>query len=87
MEFRCPKCRLIYGRDLNACINMAHALTRGMGWGRREPQLANEEIKPTLNAGSLDPQVWVAHMERSGRNALAKKIMFGAGFGSSFSLS
>jgi transposase len=22
-----------YNRDLNACINIAHALTRGMGWG------------------------------------------------------
>jgi IS605 OrfB family transposase len=30
-EFRCPKCRLIYNRDLNACINIA--LMRGMGWG------------------------------------------------------
>jgi IS605 OrfB family transposase len=31
-EFRCPKCGLIYNRDLNACINIAHTLTRGMGW-------------------------------------------------------
>jgi len=30
-EFRCPKCGLTYNRDLNACINIAHALTRGMG--------------------------------------------------------
>ena len=36
-EFRCPKCGLIYNRDLNACINVAHALTRGMGWGSCEP--------------------------------------------------
>jgi len=34
---------------------------RGMGWGRREPQLANEEIKPTLNAGSLPSRLGVAH--------------------------
>jgi transposase len=32
-EFRCPKCGMEYDRDLNACINIAHALTRGMGWG------------------------------------------------------
>ena len=46
---------LIYNRDLNACINIAHALKRGMGWGRCEPpEPADEEIgaKPTLNAGS-----------------------------------
>jgi transposase len=35
-EFKCSKCGLIYNRDLNACVNIAHALTRGMGWG--EPQ-------------------------------------------------
>jgi transposase len=36
-EFKCPKCGLTYNRDLNACINIAHALKRGMGWGRSEP--------------------------------------------------
>jgi len=49
------KCGLIYNRDLNAAINIAHALTRGMGWRSREPrEPANEGIgeKPTLNAGS-----------------------------------
>jgi IS605 OrfB family transposase len=54
-EFRCPKCGLIYNRDLNACINIAHALTRGMGWGSCEsPEPADEVggVKPSLNAGS-----------------------------------
>jgi len=35
---------------------IAHALTKGMGWGSCElPKLANEEIgvNPTLNAGSF----------------------------------
>jgi len=42
-EFRCPKCGLIYNRDLNAAINIAHALMRGMGWGSCEPpEPANE---------------------------------------------
>jgi IS605 OrfB family transposase len=53
--FKCPKCGLIYNRDLNASINIAHALMRGMGWGSSEPpKPANEEIgvKPSLNAGS-----------------------------------
>ena len=54
-EFRCPKCGLIYNRDLNACINIAHALKRGMGWGRCEPpEPANvtESVKLQANAGS-----------------------------------
>ena len=36
-EFRCPKCGLVYNRDLNSAINIAHALTRGVGWGSCEP--------------------------------------------------
>jgi len=54
-EFRCPKCGLVYNRDLNACINIAHALTRGMGWGSCEPPKPADDgigVKPTLNAGS-----------------------------------
>jgi len=31
-EFRCPACGLKYNRDLNAAINVAHSLTRGVGW-------------------------------------------------------
>jgi len=53
--FKCPKCGLIYNRDLNACVNIAHALMRGMGWGRREPPEPAYEgkgVKPALNAGS-----------------------------------
>jgi len=54
-EFRCPKCGLVYNRDLNACINIAHALTRGMGWRSCEPLKPADEgigVKPPLNAGS-----------------------------------
>jgi IS605 OrfB family transposase len=54
-EFRCPRCGLTYNGDLNACINIAHALTRGMRWRSREPLKPADEaegVKPQLNAGS-----------------------------------
>ena len=31
-EIKCPKCGLVYNRDLNGAINIAHALMRRMGW-------------------------------------------------------
>jgi len=36
-EFRCLKCGLVYNRDLNSAINIAHSLTRGAGWGSCGP--------------------------------------------------
>jgi len=50
----CHRCGLVYNRDLNACINIAHALTRGMGWGSLafEPADKREGRKASLNAGS-----------------------------------
>jgi len=39
-----------------ACVNMAHALMRGMGWRRCEPREPADEAggeKPQLNAGNL----------------------------------
>jgi hypothetical protein len=45
------KCRHV----AQECINIAHTLTKGIGWGSYEPpKPANEEIgvNPTLNAGS-----------------------------------
>jgi putative transposase len=35
--FKCPRCGLIYDRDLNASINIAHRVTSSMGWGSSEP--------------------------------------------------
>jgi len=32
-EYRCPKCGMVYNRDLNSAINIACALTRGTGRG------------------------------------------------------
>jgi len=52
-------------RDLNASINIARRVIKGMGWGRGEPspEPADEAKgeKPMLNAGSLVLQSGVAH--------------------------
>ena len=51
---------------LNASINIARRVIKGMGWGRGEPpEPANEAKgeKPQLNAGSLVLQEGVAHIE------------------------
>jgi len=37
-EFKCPRCGLIYNRDLNACINIAHRVMSSMGWRSCEPR-------------------------------------------------
>jgi len=53
--FKCPRCGVVYNRDLNGAINIAHALMRRMGWGSCEPREPADEgngIKPSLNAGS-----------------------------------
>jgi len=63
-EFRCPKCGLIYDRDLNVCINIARRLMRSAGWGSCEPPEPADEaggVKPQLNAGSSRLSRGVAH--------------------------
>ena len=41
--YECPKCGLIYDRDLNAGINIARRITSSLGWGTREcPEQPNE---------------------------------------------
>ncbi|MHC1610432.1 MAG: RNA-guided endonuclease InsQ/TnpB family protein [Candidatus Methanospirareceae archaeon] len=41
--FKCPNCGMVYNRDLNACINIAHALMRGMRWRSGEPHKPADE--------------------------------------------
>ena len=43
-EFRCPKCGLVYNRDLNSAINIAYALKRGMNWSCEPPELPDEVL-------------------------------------------
>jgi hypothetical protein len=59
-----PKIWINLYRDLNACINMAHALMGGVGWGSCEPTKPADEgvgVKPAPNAGSPAIQGGVAH--------------------------
>jgi len=51
-EFRCPNCGLVYNRDLNSAINIAHALTRGMGWGSCEPPELPDEASAVKAGGT-----------------------------------
>lgn len=49
-EFRCPKCGLVYNRDLNSAINLARRIMSPSGWGCREPAL-NSHMKPSAVKG------------------------------------
>jgi IS605 OrfB family transposase len=54
-EYRCKACGMIYNRDLNASINIAHFLMRDMGWRRNEslgPTNEDIDAKSDLNVGN-----------------------------------
>ena len=44
-EFRCPKCGLIYSRDLNGAINIAQLVKSGLGWGSCDTPKFTGEVK------------------------------------------
>ena len=48
-EFRCPKCGLVYNRDLNACVNIARRVMSSMGWRSCEP------LKPADGGTGVKP--------------------------------
>jgi len=55
-KFRCPKCRMEYDRDLNACVNIAHRVVSSMGWGSCETPEPLDDVggaKPQPKGGSL----------------------------------
>ena len=50
-----------YDRDLNACVNIAHALMSSIEWGSSAlSELADEVggVKPQLKVGSSRLQLW-----------------------------
>lgn len=51
-EYICKVCGMIYNRDLNASVNIAHTLMRDMGWRRSGPLGPKNEDKSDLNVGS-----------------------------------
>lgn len=54
-EYRCKACGMMFNRDLNASINIAHTLMRDMGWRRGEPlgpTDENTDAKSDLNIGN-----------------------------------
>lgn len=54
-EYRCKVCGMVYNRDLNASINIAHVLMRDMGWRRSEPLGPTNDdtvVKTDLNVGN-----------------------------------
>jgi IS605 OrfB family transposase len=61
--YKCPKCKMEYDRDLNACVNIAHRVTSSMRWGSRKsesPEPADEENKRKAISKRWKPQTSVA---------------------------
>ena len=62
-EFRCPKCGLVYNRDLNACINIARRVMSSAGGGSLafEPADEGNGVKPSLAPEAPEFSREVAH--------------------------
>jgi IS605 OrfB family transposase len=57
-EFRCPKCGLIYNRDLNGAINIAQLLMRERGWRSCEPLELPDEVLARSQYGTGEATVF-----------------------------
>jgi len=67
-EFRCPECGMSYNRDLNAAVNIAYALKRGIGWR------SSGSLKLSDEARSVKPEQKERSLKKRGGSPLDKYI-------------
>jgi hypothetical protein len=71
---RCGHVARANGREFG-CINIAHALTRGMGWGSLAFEPADKKLKASLNAGSLAFKGGSSQIQKMLENSEVEKML------------